>query len=402
MNIPLSAYTIQQDITNNPNASMDRMPSYSSLIPSSLRQNAGDFTPHTFTIGDTFLTNFSLFASYTILAAYDRQDSPGSPVPLASNTLSGFAYKNYDLSQCDVLGITISIDLGNTSLPVVQVVATVSCWFPVFFLSHVDLWYTFDTTNDPLQIMSVINSTFRDLDQYMSSYTSVTFNRAEPSADLDQVINGTIDIISKQCCTRCGDHTHPSLIGPDGLEKYEIISPDNHILLYDHPSCDSKDVEFKSDFIANGNLFMFLQNIDDIISPPELPLVINNTIRALYHAIRLDLGVIRPNQIYNSPTRFNASIANWTLPVGETASGAYYTRTLRDAIGEVDLSNSTYMVHVPDILYFTPVFKQKPLGQAISAVFVSTFSMLSAIWAAFTFVASAIVTVRSKPGKIDI
>ena len=145
---------------------------------------------------------------------------------------------------------------------------------------------------------------------------------------------------------------------------------------------------------------MSLQSIDDIISPPELPLVINNTLRALYHAIRLDLGVIRPNQIYNSPTRFNASIANWTLPVGKTASGADYTRTLRDAIGKVDLSNSTYMVHVPDILYFTPVFKQKPLGQAISAVFVSTFSMLSAIWAAFTFVASAVVTAKSKPGKI--
>jgi hypothetical protein len=75
---------------------------------------------------------------------------------------------------------------------------------------------------------------------------------------------------------------------------------------------------------------------------------------------------------------------------------------LRDAIGKVDLSNSTYTVHVPDILYLTPVFKQKPLGQAISAVFVSTFSMLSAIWATFTLVASAIVTARSKPGKIDI
>lgn len=119
--VPLSAYTIQQDITNNPNASMDRMPSYSSLIPSSLRQNAGDFTPHTFTIGDNFLTNFSLFASYTILAVYDRQDSPGSPVPLASNALSSFSYKNYDLAQCDVLGITISMDLGNTSLPVADV-----------------------------------------------------------------------------------------------------------------------------------------------------------------------------------------------------------------------------------------------------------------------------------------
>jgi hypothetical protein len=112
--VPLSAYAIQQNITNNPNTTIAKTPPYSSLIPSLLRLNAGDFVPHTFTIGDAFLTNFSLFASYTILGVYDRQDSPGSPVPLVSNAVSSFAYKNYDLAQCDVLGIIISMDLGST------------------------------------------------------------------------------------------------------------------------------------------------------------------------------------------------------------------------------------------------------------------------------------------------
>jgi hypothetical protein len=135
--VPLSAYTIQQEFTNNPNASIAEMPSYSSLLPSSFRRNPGNFVPHTFTTGDTFITNFSLFSSYKMGSAYVREDSPGSPVPLVSNAVSSFAYNNYDLALCDVLAITIGIDFlqGNQ----ISSVASVSVCFSensIVFVSY--------------------------------------------------------------------------------------------------------------------------------------------------------------------------------------------------------------------------------------------------------------------------
>jgi hypothetical protein len=117
--------------------------------------------------------------------------------------------------------------------------------------------------------------------------------------------------------------------------------------------------------------------------------------RALYHAIRLELGVIRPYQIYNNSTQFNASIADYK---GDHDTGAHFARATRDYFRSVDLSNHTNSVYVPDIPYLTLVFKLKPLAQAITAVFVATFSMLSAIWAIFNFVASSFVTAKSKHG----
>jgi hypothetical protein len=78
----------------------------------------------------------------------------------------------------------------------------------------------------------------------------------------------------------------------------------------------------------------------------------------------------------------------------------YGARAGRDAVGNVDLSNFTS--HVPRVLYLKPMLKRKPLGQAIAAVFVSTFSMITAIKAVFTFVASSFVTVACKRGLYHV
>lgn len=55
-------------------------------------------------------------------------------------------------------------------------------------------------------------------------------------------------------------------------------------------------------------------------------------------------------------------------------------------------------MHVPDLLYLTPLFKLKQPAQAITAVFVSTFTMLSAIWAIFNTVATSVIVRRSEHG----
>ena len=240
---------------------------------------------------------------------------------------------------------------------------------------------------------------------------------------------GSLTVTFEQCCTTCGD---PSYISgnlnlpstPSPIEAYETASPNvisTSTLLHDHPSCDDQEVMFKSSVqsfqpysgyaqgaklsvvteLLNNIVSLFLGNLQSIDSfgmGTSLSTALNNTLRAIYHAVRLDLGVIRPNQIYNSSARFNASIANLTFPTSfNIASFVSSTFAYRAGIGNVDLSNATYSVHVPNILYYTPAFKMKLLPQAIAAVFVSTFSMLLASWHAFNFVTSCFVKSQARP-----
>jgi len=107
--VPLSAYGIQQGSTYKPNDTVS-MPPYSFLVPASLRKDPGDFTPHTFVMGETFQTNFTAF-EYTMVVAYTREDTPGSPKPTALGKIPSFAYMNYDFKACDVTSIRVNIRL---------------------------------------------------------------------------------------------------------------------------------------------------------------------------------------------------------------------------------------------------------------------------------------------------
>ncbi|KAJ6465675.1 hypothetical protein DFH09DRAFT_1112583 [Mycena vulgaris] len=50
---------------------------------------------------------------------------------------------------------------------------------------------------------------------------------------------------------------------------------------------------------------------------------------------------------------------------------------------------------VPILLYFRSVPRLKPLGSAITSVFVSTFAMLSVLWTIFNFIAGALAGSQS-------
>ena len=83
---------------------------------------------------------------------------------------------------------------------------------------------------------------------------------------------------------------------------------------------------FLSHIIANSKynfiaLFLdHLPSIDSFGMGTNLSTTLNNTPRAIYHATRLNLGVIRSNQIYNSSARFNASITNLTFTTGNASA----------------------------------------------------------------------------------
>ncbi|KAJ7278440.1 hypothetical protein C8J57DRAFT_1306957 [Mycena rebaudengoi] len=79
-----------------------------------------------------------------------------------------------------------------------------------------------------------------------------------------------------------------------------------------------------------------------------------NTLQALYHTVRMELGVILENQIYAFP---EILVSEWQE--------------------SVRAFNNTDRVPV------------MPLGSAITSVFVSTFAMLSTLWSLFHIVAEA-------------
>ena len=136
-----------------------------------------------------------------------------------------------------------------------------------------------------------------------------------------------------------------------------------------------------------------------INTPPQFPELSSNAVQALYHAVRVDIGIIRPNQIYSSPTLFNASISE-IRPDEHGNSETNRTRTTRESFTR-DYSDVSSLLSrsVPNILYLAPMLKPKPLAQAFASVFVATFSMLAALWAVCHFIASSFITVRSKEGQ---
>lgn len=135
---------------------------------------------------------------------------------------------------------------------------------------------------------------------------------------------------------------------------------------------DLHHVKLSYSFVISGPM-----SFDNAL--PTFDLAVNNLWDAFYHAISLDLGILYPNQIYSSPTEFNATIAKQDWPDCNTNTA----QMLMGNLGKGDLSNLT---SVPMTLYLALEYKCQPLGQAMAAVFVLAFSMLSVIWAVFNIV----------------
>jgi hypothetical protein len=132
-----------------------------------------------------------------------------------------------------------------------------------------------------------------------------------------------------------------------------------------------------------------------------------NAFQSLYHLSRLELGVIVENQIYTSPEMYNRSISPVYVPDIEGAANTLPSHIPASAysnanISRASTSNATLMSEwissvrsfndsdrVPVMLYLRSVPQLKPMGSAITSVFVSTFAMVSALWSIFNVVAGA-------------
>jgi hypothetical protein len=120
-----------------------------------------------------------------------------------------------------------------------------------------------------------------------------------------------------------------------------------------------------------------------------------DTFQSFYHILRMELGVIVQNQIYASPEMYNRSMSNVNTPGLVPGSSVALVNTSRLSTSDPQLvsmwKESVQMFNttdrVPVMFYLRPVPRLKPLGSAITSVFVSTFAMLSTLWTIFSFIA---------------
>ncbi|KAJ7881542.1 hypothetical protein B0H14DRAFT_3433914 [Mycena olivaceomarginata] len=121
-----------------------------------------------------------------------------------------------------------------------------------------------------------------------------------------------------------------------------------------------------------------------------------NTFQSLYHSVRMELGIILENQIYASPDMYNRSMSNFVYPP-TPIPGAFDWLVNPSQVSTVDaplvaqwkeaVLSFNDSDRVPVMFYLRPVPRLKPLGSAITSVFVSTFAMLSTLWTIFSLIA---------------
>ncbi|KAJ7288840.1 hypothetical protein C8J57DRAFT_1460218 [Mycena rebaudengoi] len=383
INIPLSGYNIVQEFTYRPN---DTLPPvlFSNMIPEFFQQTTEGFTPQIMRVGDKFRLNSSVF-DWTILEAFDPADN-SKPVP------TFYYYNNPFSNGCDIKNMTATVRIETQSVTIAN---TITCYVPTLFRLgwSVDVW----SGMYPETVMSDFNGLTDDL------------------YDLPRKLVG-LSVTVEPCCD-CGDLA---------------VASDRAMPLFPtQPPCNF----LPAGFIANQVLLQGSQisdwvgferqNSTDIFStlpPPALDglvgtlvhdkanLAILNTLfhnifQSLYHIIHRDLGLILENQIYSSPEMYNRSISGLPLisqrdgkPVNSTANSSRASTSNATLMAEWKESVRAFgeSDRVPVMSYLRPGARLKPLGSAITSIFVSTFAMLSTIWAVFHIIAGALVRSRTE------
>ncbi|KAJ7162410.1 hypothetical protein C8R46DRAFT_1104520 [Mycena filopes] len=376
LNVPLSAYDIIQESTYHPN---DTLPPllFSTLVPGLLQSPEVTFTPHVLSVGDTITANNSMI-NYTIAEAWDD-----------SGQVASFSYYNNPFSDgCDIVNMTYECDFRSSMDGSVSV--EVVCHIPTLFrmtwaLSTFQIDYP-RRIDDPallfelllIQLMDTLSQAAVAL--HMSNLKVVV----QPACYVDGVLQASSTLPTEIPC-----NTQPArLVGLYmailALPTDFFLGPSNSTNLFENPLLahvpDPQPGPLPS------------RRITDMNTP------IQNMFQSLYHLARMQLGVIVPNQIFSSPAMFNESI----LPSDDTDGAemsrafAFNATTMAEWAGIVQTFNATD--RVPVINYLRPIPRLKPLGSAMTSVFVSTFAMVSVLWTIFSLVAGALAA-RAENGS---
>ncbi|KAJ7829741.1 hypothetical protein B0H14DRAFT_3872884 [Mycena olivaceomarginata] len=397
INVPLSAYTIVTEATYTPNASLPALP-LSGLVPSILQQSSdsGSFSPQTLTPGQIISPNGSLF-SYVITGAYDAFDT-SQPVP-------SFLYYNNPLSDsCDITNMTIQTVIQESHQ--VQASVQVTCWTPTVYVLSLDINSALSSADGgDIRVMNSA-SLYRDLWESWSFWTFTMQNGTGVQPGV-QVPHGSAQsgrgsgnltgfgITVRPCCDCDGDGDAAWNTGiftrdyPPCSEAPASFLAFVRVMLLDDDSVQCPYPTNNTDFFKGGDCIFN--------ATAGLNTLLHNLFQAMYHSVRLDLGISQPNQIYTSANMYNQSISSVYIPGlyfegGGQLGTAYANTSRRDSSNFTTLwtAEQQDVVRVPVMSYIRTVPRLKPLGAAITSVFVSTFAMVSVLWQVFSFIAAAL------------
>ncbi|KAJ6572520.1 hypothetical protein DFH09DRAFT_1153060 [Mycena vulgaris] len=395
LNVPLSAYIIIQESTYRPNDTIPPLP-LSYMIPAILQNPTDGFAPQILRVGDTVQLNNSVF-KFTVAEAFNVFDK--------TQPVSSFSYYNNPFSDgCDITNMTANYAIAGSSL---DLTVAVNCHIPTLFtLTWNGNWeetsIPFPWGTSPAQ--QDLNSLAFDLVR-LSTFGVLRMNNVDSPVHSgvsfeisgDPLTNGdnmTSFRVTVQPCCDCGE------------------DPEADSSLPSQPSCSSRPARFRAAEIYIGlakepdkvlqpnttNIFAqippFIHSYSgDNSSFSGLNAMFQNTFQSLYHSVRMELGIIFENQIYAFPDMYNRSMSNFVPPIPGAFDGlvspspvttvdAPLVAEWKDAVRSFNDSD-----RVPVMFYLRPVPRLKPLGSAITSVFVSTFAMLSTLWTIFSLIA---------------
>ncbi|KAF8179392.1 hypothetical protein K438DRAFT_1769094 [Mycena galopus ATCC 62051] len=413
VNIPLSAYDVVQEFTYFPNATLTELP-MSNLIPSFLRDNTGSFAAQTWSVGDTFHLNNSIF-QFTIASALDPIDR--------MEPVTSFSYSNVPFSEnCDVTNVTISVERtidNQSSVPFQYFSCDASAYITCSLPTRVALTATLPNLNDASSIgatgdiLTQVND--YSMDMQVAFYVDVLGGIFElPYGEAG------VTVTARPCCNCIGDNSTNFLEKESAelLQQPCSSQPARFVTTWVAFKNSTSSAPWGTSYALPGNdstdLFDGISNdwLDGYVGYANLSILndpFQNMFQVYYHLLRRDLGVLLDNQIYNSPDMYNRSI-NLINPgvgmegtpfgtIGASAAQRYHTSLANETLMEEWRNSIQVFVdtdRVPVFEYLRPTPRRKSLGSAITSVFSATFAMVATVWGLFSMIAIALVRSRDR------
>ncbi|KAJ7084951.1 hypothetical protein C8R44DRAFT_821765 [Mycena epipterygia] len=380
VNIPLSAYTVVLENTLRPNDTLPPLP-FSNLIPGILQSSTEGFAPQSLSVGDMVHLNNSIF-DFTITDAFAESFNNTQRIP-------SFSYYNNPFSDnCDVTQMAVNMSRApGPFISHAELEVTVICRMPnLFTLTWQSSSFGVETTPARSDFLVLVG----ELELGLGGYNL--------TADFDDNSALIVAYAAVKPCCDC-----------DAAPSDDTSAP---ISLSTEAPCRLLPARFltveRSFSMQNGETLLGNPNTTDIFADAgvqsaistDLPAGVNdifqNVFQSLYHLVRMEMGVILENQIYAFPDMYNRSISGIDLR-GAHANRSRSSTSNATLMSEWKESVRTFndTNRVPVMFYSRPVPRLKPLGSAITSVFVSTFAMLSTLWAIFSVVAGVFARART-------
>ncbi|KAG8870585.1 hypothetical protein FRB97_009623 [Tulasnella sp. 331] len=329
--------------------------------------------PHTFTIGDSFVTNNNILV-------YQLTDVLGT----AASTVD---YKGTPLQDCDVSSMSAISDARfRTSTIAAAIACTNETGFPVIFsTSFVSSWFLPGSTSG-----SRLDSTIGNLVSPSDLALNVSSGLFAAGEDLFNYVNSMYnDTRLAQLSVSTGSGT-----GASGYPPWWCSVTNSSV----NATCETAIPQIPLGLAlvldANGN---FLSNDLDLTGiPGNYTLAITNAMQVMLAAVRIDLGNILPTNMFvnRSLELINATIASTFTADQSLVAELYATLSATDTpaaeeanqyrpitIGDAEKSPS----HI-DVGYQCRMEQQKSAGSILVAVSVATLTFFKTGWAAFLLI----------------